>query len=175
MRFREQDIGNIYQAAIATEKDNGLSYASVGTRQENRASEIRDCSFRAREVKLVSFLFAIITDKLEERLEQLVPDIGCLPCTRACRNYHVEVGLWNSSGHSHVETGLTGWLEVMDKLLWRACRGQGSESYRRSFLVVLCFVIDDVEDAVLVLTLRSRREDGDYVVRFNMCPLGIWC
>ena len=87
----------------------------------------------------------------------------------------MEVGLRIGSSHSYVKASLTGWLKVMYELLWRADRGQGTESHRRDFLVVLRFIIDDVEDSVFMLTLRSRREDSDYVIGLDMCPLSVWC
>jgi hypothetical protein len=63
----------------------------------------------------------------------------------------------------------------MYKLLRQACCGQVAKSYGRSFLVIFRIVVDDVKNPVLVLMLRSRREDSDYVVRFDMRPLSVWC
>jgi hypothetical protein len=46
---------------------------------------------------------------------------------------------------------LTSRLEVMYELLWRACRVQDMERYRRRFLVIFGLVLDDVEDLISVL------------------------
>ena len=62
----------------------------------------------------------------------------------------------------------------MRKLLWRVCRSQCPERYRRRFLIVFRFVLYDIEDLVSILRPSPRREDGDYVVGLDMCPLGVW-
>lgn len=84
----------------------------------------------------------------------------------------MEVGFGATPCHSRVQTGLAGRLKVMCELLWRVGDTQGSEGYRRGFLVIFDIIFDDIEYFVSSL---ARREDGDYVIGLDMCPFGVWC